>query len=392
MSHPLRTTTPSETTGMKVVLLGLLSCAISALIILGNPLPVWAHAYSTETVVIKASPEKLMGEAEIAFTALGFTDDNDSGALEENEFYQQLSRVNGDLLESLHQNTRIECNGEVLPITTAWINPPDFSSQQGVSATSTVAVAFLTTPPGESVRSAQIRWAFPSLDTQLIFQSGETTLVSGLNDESVAVFEFGFWASVNTFLLQGIDHIAYGADHLLFLVVLALGLFKVAVNKRNWLRAVKLIAAFTLGHALSFTLAYFQVLSVPSGIVEPVIALSITVTAFAALTRVEWEKYWIIATAVGLVHGLGFASSLAQLGLATSEHAAAIISFNLGVDFAQVIVVSVVGLCLVLLRKTLPQWSSKITTVVLIAIGILGLIWTILRITESVVPIVEFLT
>ena len=374
------------------MLLGLLSCAISALIILGNPLPVWAHAYSTETVVIQASPEKLMGEAEIAFTALGFTDDNDSGALEENEFYQQLSRVNGDLLESLHQNTRIECNGEVLPITTAWINPPDFSSQQGVSATSTVAVAFLTTPPGESVRSAQIRWAFPSLDTQLIFQSGETTLVSGLNDESVAVFEFGFWASVNTFLLQGIDHIAYGADHLLFLVVLALGLFKVAVNKRNWLRAVKLIAAFTLGHALSFTLAYFQVLSVPSGIVEPVIALSITVTAFAALTRVEWEKYWIIATAVGLVHGLGFASSLAQLGLATSEHAAAIISFNLGVDFAQVIVVSVVGLCLVLLRKTLPQWSSKITTVVLIAIGILGLIWTILRITESVVPIVEFLT
>lgn len=213
---------------MKIVMLGILSCAISALIILGNPLPVWAHGYSTETVVIQATPEKLMGEAEIAFTALGFTDDNDSGALEQNEFYQQLSRVNGDLLESLRQNTRIECNGKVLSITTAWINPPDFSSERGVSATSTVAVAFHTTSPGESVRSAQIRWAFPSLDTQLIFQSGETTLVSGLNEDSVAVFEFGFWASVNTFLLQGIDHIALGADHLLFLVVLALGLFKVA--------------------------------------------------------------------------------------------------------------------------------------------------------------------
>lgn len=164
------------------------------------------------------------------------------------------------------------------------------------------------------------------------------------------------------------------------------------MNKINWLRAVKLIAAFTLGHAVSFTLAYFQILSVPSAVVETVIALSITVTAFAALTRVEWEKYWIIATAVGLVHGLGFASSLAQLGLATSEHAAAIISFNLGVDIAQVIVVSVVGLCLVLLRNTLPQWSSKITTFVLIGIGILGLIWTISRMTESVIPIVEFLT
>ena len=228
LSHPVRTTPGSGASSMKIVMLGILSCAISALIILGNPLPVWAHGYSTETVVIQATPEKLMGEAEIAFTALGFTDDNDSGALEQNEFYQQLSRVNGDLLESLRQNTRIECNGKVLSITTAWINPPDFSSERGVSATSTVAVAFHTTSPGESVRSAQIRWAFPSLDTQLIFQSGETTLVSGLNEDSVAVFEFGFWASVNTFLLQGIDHIALGADHLLFLVVLALGLFKVA--------------------------------------------------------------------------------------------------------------------------------------------------------------------
>jgi hydrogenase/urease accessory protein HupE len=391
LRHLLRTASEQGTVGRKVVLLGFLCSVMSALLILGNPLPVWAHGYSTETVVFQATTEKLMGEGEIAYSALGFTDDNGSGALEEAEFYQQLSRVNADLLTTLRQKVSIECNGQALSITTAWVNPPDFTSQQRAAAVSTVSVALLTTPPGESVRSAQIRWDFPSLDTQIIFQSGDATLVSGLNDDNVVVFEFGFWASVNTFLLQGIDHIALGADHLLFLVALALGLFKVAVNKRNWLRAVKIIAAFTLGHALSFTLAYFHVLSVPTGIVEPVIALSITFTAFAALTRVEWEKYWIIATAVGLVHGLGFASSLAQLGLATSEHAAAIISFNIGVDIAQVFVVSLVGLSLLIARKLLPKWSEANTRILLVAIGVAGLMWFIARIADSTVKVFDFL-
>ena len=370
----------------------LLSVVICTLVIFNGSLAAWAHGYSTETVVIQANSDQVAGEGEIQFSALGFTDDNDSGGLEDSEFYQQLPQVNSDLLLILRKNVSIECNGDELFITSAWITPPDFTSQKSGSRASTVRVSFFTTALNDSVRSAHIRWDFPSQSSQIIFQSGETTLVSALNEKHVAVFEFGFWASVNTFFLQGLDHIAFGADHLLFLVVLALGLFKVAVTKRIWLRAVKLISAFTLGHALSFTLAYFKVISIPAEVVEPVIALSITLAAFAALTQVEWEKYWIIATAVGLVHGLGFASSLAQLGLVTSEHAAAIISFNIGVDIAQVIIVSLVGLCLIGARKMMPTWSRKISQLLLVSIGTLGLIWTIMRITDSVNAIVSLVS
>ena len=94
---------------------------------------------------------------------------------------------------------------------------------------------------------------------------------------------------------------------------------------------------------------------------------------------------------MGLVHGLGFASSLAQLGLATSQHAAAIISFNVGVDIAQVIVVSVVGTALVLARKILPRWSGWIAKGLRVAIGSLGVVWTVTRIADSVAAIVNFL-
>ncbi len=105
---------------------------------------------------------------------------------------------------------------------------------------------------------------------------------------------------------------------------------------------VQLVTAFTIGHATSLCLAYFDVVSVPAQWVEPAIALSIVAAAVLAIRRKgDTIRPWI-AVLVGLVHGLGFASSLGGRGLATSDDVVALAAFNIGIDVAQTIVVLLV--------------------------------------------------
>jgi len=165
---------------------------------------------------------------------------------------------------------------------------------------------------------------------------------------------------------------------------LALGVFKSQISKSTIIQAIKLVSAFTVGHALSFTLAYFGIVTISASVVEPVIALSIVLTAAATLTKRNWEKYWILAGLIGTIHGLGFASSLSQLGIATTEHLAAIASFNIGVDIAQTITVAVAAIVLGMLRWALPSLSEHIRIVIAVGIGILGIFWTLVRSSELI--------
>jgi hypothetical protein len=128
----------------------------------------------------------------------------------------------------------------------------------------------------------------------------------------------------------------------LFLVVLTLGVSGSAVNRSVAWRTVKLVTAFTIGHGVSLALSYFNVISVPASVVEPAIALSIVVAALLAMRRVPSESRPVIAAIVGVIHGLGFASSIDSLGVATAHRVWALAAFNSGIDVAQTIVVLVV--------------------------------------------------
>ena len=142
---------------------------------------------------------------------------------------------------------------------------------------------------------------------------------------------------------------------------------------------VKLVTAFTIGHATSLGLAYFAVVSIPAHWVEPAISLSIVAAALLAIRgNGDSIRPWI-AAAVGLVHGLGFASSLGGLGLATTHRITALAAFNVGIDTAQIAVVLLVTGIIWTSGRILAERSNGVRTAVCASAGLIGLTWTVSR-------------
>ena len=155
----------------------------------------------------------------------------------------------------------------------------------------------------------------------------------------------------------GVEHILTGFDHLLFVVALTL-----LVRKRRPL--VMTITAFTLAHSLTLASTVLGLVSVPSAPVEATIALSIVLvcvecaTSRDSLTR---RAPWLVAFAFGLLHGLGFASALMEVGLPERHIPAALFCFNLGVELGQLAVIGVVlGVRALALRLRLGRpWLAR---------------------------------
>ena len=135
--------------------------------------------------------------------------------------------------------------------------------------------------------------------------------------------------------LLGVEHILTGYDHLLFVIGL---LFLVGFNRR----LVATITAFTLAHSLTLALAALGILTLRPPPVEATIALSIMLVAGEALHgRPTLSRRWpaLVAFLFGLVHGLGFAGALEQIGLPQNHLAVALLTFNIGVEAGQLLVV-----------------------------------------------------
>lgn len=141
------------------------------------------------------------------------------------------------------------------------------------------------------------------------------------------------------YLLLGVEHIIGGLDHLLFV----LGLLVIARTPRRILLAV---TGFTLAHSITLSLASLGVLSIPIVPVEAAIALSILFLAHEiSLQQKESLTYrfpLLVAFCFGLLHGLGFASALGEIGLVRGEVLMSLLFFNLGVEAGQVLFIAVV--------------------------------------------------
>ncbi len=159
----------------------------------------------------------------------------------------------------------------------------------------------------------------------------------------------------------GMRHIAEGTDHLLFLLVLLLPA-PLGVVASRWtgvtgvrcslLRILRIVTAFTVGHSITLGLAAFGFVHVPSRPVEVLIAVSILVSAVHALRPIFPGKEAAIAAFFGLFHGLAFASTLSDLGLARWERVAGILAFNLGIETMQIAVVAAILPSLLLMSRT----------------------------------------
>lgn len=146
----------------------------------------------------------------------------------------------------------------------------------------------------------------------------------------------GMGEIARAYLVLGIEHILGGFDHLLFVLSL---LFLVSFNRRLLLT----ITAFTLAHSLTLALSALGWLTLRSPPVEATIALSIMLVAGEALHKEQtWSRRWpaLVAFLFGLVHGLGFAGALADIGLPQNHLFVALLTFNVGVELGQLLVVA----------------------------------------------------
>lgn len=153
-----------------------------------------------------------------------------------------------------------------------------------------------------------------------------------------------------SFLREGVWHIWIGFDHILFLIALLLPTVVARVNGR-WevatrirpvlINVLKVVTAFTAAHSITLTLSTLGWVTLPSRFVESVIAASVVAAALNNLRPVFSERAWMIAFSFGLIHGFGFASVLADLGLPANILALALVSFNVGVEIGQLAIVSV---------------------------------------------------
>jgi hypothetical protein len=189
----------------------------------------------------------------------------------------------------------------------------------------------------------------------------------------------GFWTAAGRFLRLGIGHIFTGYDHVAFLIGLLLlgGSFK---------ELVQIVTAFTVAHSITLALATLAVVNPTPRVVEPLIAASIVYVAAENLwalrrgTRAAALRHrWMLTFAFGLVHGFGFASVLRELHLPRSGLAAALVTFNLGVEVGQVCIVALAVPLLAALRRT--RWFETVgVRLCSLAVGCLGLTWLVQRI------------
>lgn len=189
-------------------------------------------------------------------------------------------------------------------------------------------------------------------------------------------------ATLERYLVTGIEHIFLGYDHIAFLVAVVLW-------ARRLVPVIKIVTAFTIAHSITLSLATLNVVVIPSNIVEPAIAASIVFVAMENFFTRNIDDRWRITFAFGLVHGFGFAGALREIGLPTNAVVTALAAFNIGVEIGQVAIVSMVIPALIVLDRLTAVDSAKpvraATPVYALSalIAVLGSYWFLTRVLDA---------
>ncbi|SDL27596.1 HupE/UreJ family protein [Kriegella aquimaris] len=228
----------------------------------------------------------------------------------------------------------------------------------------------------------------------LFFTKGDTTQTLELTDRSV-------WKGFIGMIKQGIWHIWIGLDHILFLLALILpsvvrrrkvaiansvsekpkfdiwGWEPVLAFKPAFIYILKIVTFFTIAHTITLSLASFNIISLPSRVVESIIALSIGLAAYHNIRPIFKGRDWLIAFGFGLFHGFGFASVMADLGFNGEFLSLTILGFNLGVELGQVVIIMAIFPILFFMRKL--KFYPKFLVWLSVVLIVISLYWFIER-------------
>lgn len=197
-------------------------------------------------------------------------------------------------------------------------------------ATLTVRYGFYFEVDAQHLCVGQIRYG--GRTQEVVFDASFMEVDVNIRTESHAKIS---WKNFAVYLRFGAEHIFTGYDHILFLLAL------VILLPSMW-GTFKMVTAFTIAHSLTLTLAWFDMVNLPSRIVESAIAFSVAYVALENLLRHRPGRRWVVAGCFGLIHGLGFYAALNALDTSSQNTLLVLFSFNLGVEMGQIAIVLLV--------------------------------------------------
>jgi hypothetical protein len=330
----------------------------------------WGHVASTGYVDLESTGSVVRGRADLAVTDLHLAldlDHDDDGRVTWAEVKHNQSRVR-EYLGSNILFGRAEAPCPVSWNNLSWVVRPDGNH---------VAVDFAgQCPSPESGRLLTYRAIF-AVDAQ------HHGIVSDIASDGLLVIEKPDTATLGArdsgfagFVRMGAWHIWIGIDHLFFLLAL---LLPAVFDRRDLPRAnfrdvaldvAQVVTAFTLAHSITLVIATMGWLMLPMKWIEVAIALSVAMVAANNLVHVS-DARWAASFALGLLHGFGFSSVLAELPLGGTRLSLALLGFNLGVELGQVaIVLGFLPLGFVLRRTTAYKAAMWILSALMFAIAI----------------------
>lgn len=356
------------------------------------PSPAGAHEIKPSVVEVVLRPDgryqidmEMNAEAMLAEIGPGYADTNDSPNAGKYDRYRDMSAE--DLTVAFRENAEQAMDGFALRFDTQHVTPKLVSiDPQPTEARSVARVSHIRAegaiPPG----SETFTWSYPMAYGPIALKmkrEGDAEfhtwwLSDGTTEQSLPLEGLvpprSMVEVLTDYLWIGIIHIVpKGLDHILFV----LGLFLLSTHARPLLVQV---TTFTVAHSITLALSLYGVISLPASIVEPLIALSI---AYVAIENIFTRKLspWrpFVVFGFGLLHGLGFASVLTEVGLAHDEFLEALIGFNVGVELGQLSVILVAFLAVGIWG--IPERLYRHTVVIPAStvIALIGLYWTVER-------------
>ena len=335
----------------------LLSALVLLLLLLAEP--TWAHKPSDAYLVLRQTGSGLQGQWDIALRDLDHAiglDADGNGEIT----WGELRAAHADIAAYAMARLAISADGgagcRLMP------GPQQVDEHtDGAYTVLPFSVACPAARAGEPPQTLTVRYSlFADLDPQhrglLRLEAGGATRTAIFSPEAAtqtfALAAPSRWSQLADYFREGVWHIWIGFDHILFLLSLLLPAVLVwqPAPPRRWLPVrrfkdafvdvLKIVSAFTLAHSITLSLATLGLVALPSRLVESSIAASVVLAALNNLFPVFQGRRWAVAFGFGLIHGFGFASVLADLGLPQAILALALVGFNLGVEAGQLAIVA----------------------------------------------------
>jgi len=309
-----------------------------------------AHKPSDSYLILKVEGDTVQGQWDIALRDLDFAiglDGNGNGEITWGELRARQQAIAAYALPRL----KILTQGKLCP-THATVHQVDKHSDGAYAVLRFVAEC------AQPLTTLELNYMLLfDVDPQhkgllRLENKGTTTTAIFSPDKADQLFNLSEITLLRQFLdyaKEGVWHIWIGFDHILFLLSLLLPavLYR---SKKHWeavssfrpaiIDVLKIVTAFTLAHSITLTLATLGVVTLPTRLVESAIAASVVLSALNNIFPMFEGRRWMVAFAFGLIHGFGFASVLADLGLPQNALLLALVGFNLGVEGGQLAIVS----------------------------------------------------